>query len=160
MDWNTVSDCLKHTSTRIEVEKNLFTGGKFKIRLRQDFGIEQIIPSTSHGYPLLNIIDLFAGLAAFSYEKYDQFIHWEKGQSTQKTLFQDIKDEVGVQPSNISIERFKVLNSFNLDCKNHTLGVSLKSKKGLWTPNPAKPLNFWMYEARHPLDRAPQRGGQ
>lgn len=160
MDWNTVRDCLKHVSTSLEVEQNLFTGGKFKIRLRRDFGIEQINPSSSHKHPLLNIIDLFAGLAAFSYEKYDQFSQWERKQSSQKLLFQDINDKTEIQASRISMERFKVLNSFNLDCKNHKLGVSLKSKGGLWTPNPANPMNFWIYKAQHPLDQAPQKDSQ
>jgi len=160
MDWNTVADCLKHASTRIEREKSLFTGGKFKIRLERDFAIEQISPSTSQKHPLLNIIDLFAGIACFSYERYNQFAQWERGQSSQKTLFQNANDNAGVQTSHISIERFKVLNSFNLDCKNRRLGISLKSKKGLWTPDPANPLNFWLYKAQHPLDQAPQRGRQ
>lgn len=159
MDWDTVGDCLKHVSARLVVEQDLFSGEKFKIRLQRDFGIGEISPSTSRAHPLLNVIDLFAGLAAFSYEKYDQFAKWERNHSHQKTLFHDANGENDFHASHISEERFKVLSCFNSDCKNNKLGVSL-SEGGLRTPNPARPINFWLYKAQHPLDQAPQKGWQ
>jgi hypothetical protein len=157
MDWNTVKDCLKHVSTSREVVKDLFTGGKFKIRLKQDFGICQINPSSADEHPLLNVIDLFAGLAAFSYEKYDLYERWERKQSPQQKLFQEENEGKDVQVSRISKERFKVLNLFNSNCKKNRLGVSFENKRGLWTPNPSNPMNFWLYKAQHPLDQAPRR---
>jgi len=160
MDWNTVEDCLKNVSTSLEIKKNLFTGGKFKVLLKRDFGIIQIKPSSSCEHPLLNIIDLFAGLAAFSYEKYDSYERWARNQSPQKELFGKENEENGVRISRISEERFKVLYLFNSECKKHRLGVSLKTKRGLWTPNPSNPINFWIYEVQHSLDQAPRRGAQ
>jgi hypothetical protein len=50
-----------------------------------------------------------------------------------------------------------VLKKFDETCKERKLGVSLKTKKGLWTPDPQRPINFWLYEPQHPEDKAPQK---
>lgn len=158
MDWDTVRDCLENVSTSFEIERSLFTGNKFKVRLRHEFGIDQINPASPNEHPTLQLSDLFAGLACFSHEKFDLFARWERNQFTQGSLFCDEDDETAVKPSRISKERFKVLCEFNRACKARKFGVSLKEKKGLWTPKPANPINFWIYKPQHPLDRAPLRG--
>jgi len=52
-------------------------------------------------------------------------------------------------------ERCFVLNELDRRCKKHRLGVSLRMRGRLHTPDPARPLNFWWYEAQTPLDTAP-----
>lgn len=56
--------------------------------------------------------------------------------------------------SHWEIGQFRIFNSL---CKQQRSAVSLKSNRGLWTPNPVNPLNFWMYEPQHPEDRAPTK---
>lgn len=155
MNWQTVEDCLGNVAKRVEVDDSLFTSGKFRIRLRQEFSIEEIQAVASGNHPLLQLADLFAGLAVFSREKYGMYREWKDRNSGQAKLFDDGNGTDA--PSRSSQERFQVLAKLSDLSKKHRLDVSLEIKQGLWTPNPKKPLNFWMYEPQHPLDKAPQR---
>jgi len=156
MDWDTVQDCLESVSTRVEMERSLFTQGTFRPRLRSEFGIEQIQPVPSSQHSLLQLADLFAGLAVFSREKFPKYQEWLSISSAQMPLMSH------AQPADTSFsrsekERFQVLSEFNQMCKQRKLGVSLESKEGLWTPDPRNPINFWPYEPQHPEDKAPTR---
>jgi len=158
LDWETMREYLENasvTSVTVERERSLFTGGEFRIRLRREFGIEEIRPIPSDQHPLLQLADLFAGLAAFSHEKFDEYQEWLHTVSPQPPLVNEAK--ACVDPSRASQERFQVLKKFDEACKKRKLGVSLKTKQGLWTPNPQNPINFWLYEPQHPEDKAPQK---
>jgi len=155
LDWETVKDCLEAKSTSIEVDCTLFPVGGFKERLRREFGIEEIQPVSSGDHPLLQLADLFAGLAVFSRDRFGDYQKWLKDKLPQVYLFEDADHPS--DSSRRSRERFPVLNSFNEACKQRKLGVSLKTKRGLWTPDPKNPINFWKYEPQHPEDKAPQK---
>jgi hypothetical protein len=153
LDWETVKDCLEAKSTSIKVDCTLFPVGGFKVSLRREFGIEEIQPVLSGDHPLLQLADLFAGLAVFSRHRFADYQKWLKDKSPQKLFFEDA--EHPSDSSRSSQERFQVLNSFDDACKQKNLGVSLKTNRGLWTPDPKNPINFWMYEPQHPEDKAP-----
>jgi hypothetical protein len=156
MDWQTVEDCLSAASAHVEVESSLFTGGKFSLRLRREFAVEDIVQSASKNAPLLQVADLFAGLAVFSREKFREYQQWLQSISPQQYLF---ANALGLtNPSKKSASRFEVLKHFDEECKKRSLGVSLRTKQGLWTPNPNNLINFWLYEPQHPGDKAPTRG--
>lgn len=157
MNWQAVEDCLQSVAQQYAVDRSLFTGGKFRVRLRREFGIEEIRPVSSGRHPLLQLADLFAGMAVFSRNKFPQYRTWlsEREREGQSDLFAD--DGRQVEASRSMRARFEVLRHFDSLCKKHKLGVSLKSRQGLWTPKPENPLNFWLYEAQHPLDKAPRR---
>ncbi len=155
LDWETVQDCLANKSSSVELERSLFTGGQFRMRLRREFGIEEIQPVSSGAHPLLQLADLFAGLAVFSRDKFDEYHRWAQATSPQACLFDE--SEASDAPSRSSRERFQVLKALDELCKERKLGVSLKTNHGLWTPQPQNPINFWMYEAQHPKDKAPQK---
>lgn len=155
-----VKDFLDRVDTTVEVCQDLFAGGKLKIRLRKEFHIYEIRPISSVSNPLLQLADLFAGLAVFSWTHYNTFKQWQEKQKGQLILFSSDNDKKLVENKNISRslqERCLVLSSFNGICKAKKLGVSLETRKGLWTPNPENPINFWLYEPQHPLDKAPTR---
>jgi len=160
MDWETVKDCLDAVSTRIELERSLLTGGDFRFRLKRDFGIEEITPGNSREHPLLQLADLFAGLAVFSRDKYDGYQGWLKATSAQKQLIIEdtIEDTKIPNPSRSARERFQVLKAFDEECKGRKLGVSLQTNRGLWTPKPQNPINFWIYEPQSPEDKARTKG--
>jgi len=147
MDWKTVKDCLDSVSITTEVECSLFTGGRFCHRLRREFGIEEICPVSSADNPLLQLADLFAGLAVFSWDKFDEYQKWLETMSPQQPLF--AQAEVLKDLSRSSRERFQVLKEFDDLCK--------KREGGLRTFQPSNPINFWMYVPQHPQDRAPVR---
>jgi hypothetical protein len=155
LNWETVEDCIKNVSTTVDVVRSLFTGGKFRIRLRREFGLEEIQPVSSGKHPLLQLADLFAGLAVFSREKFREYQMWNEATSQQKRLFDEADAAKG--PSRSSGERFILLKKFDALCKQKRLGVSLNTKQGLWTPKPENPINFWLYEPQHPEDIAPQK---
>lgn len=156
MDWQTVEDCLQNVAGRIERERSLFTGGRFQLRLRREFGIEEIRSVSSSDQPLLQLADLFAGMAVFSREQFNEYQKWLNQTGSQLKFFEDQDDTP--RASGSSKERFQVLQHFDVTCKSRRLGVSLKKKRGLWTPSPDNPLNFWMYKPQHPEDKAPRRG--
>lgn len=149
MDWQKVEDCLKSAGRRLVGERSLFG-----VRLQKEFSLQEIVSVRSVNHPLLQLADLFCGMAVFSREKFDEYQGWLEANCNQLHLTGDTPD---VRPSRSSKERFEVLKTFDEGCKKHCIGVSIKQKRGLWTPNPENPLNFWMYRAQHPLDRAPQR---
>ncbi|MHB2153726.1 DUF3800 domain-containing protein [Calditrichota bacterium GD2] len=151
IDWDTIKDYLKRASESIEIEQSLLTQGKILLSIKQEFGIEEILPVSSKEHSLVQLVDLFAGMAVFSYDKFDEYHIWLKNTSQQTSLF----EEDSLKTSKGSIERFKVFNQLDRLCKKYRLGVSLRSRKGLWTANPANPINFWLYEPQHPKDKAP-----
>ena len=137
----------------MEIDSSLFAGNGFRIRLRKEFGIAEIEHVTSAGHPLLQLADLFAGLAVFSRDKYESYVQWCTKSSLQARLFED--GQQSSSQSRSERERFQVLKQFDAECKSRKLGVSLRTKKGLWTPDPTSPPNFWLYEPQHPRDKAP-----
>lgn len=155
MDWDTIKDCLESVSEGIEVEHSLLTKGKIYIIFRRDFGLEEICPVSSKYHPLLQLADLFAGMAVFSREKFEAYQAWLHKNNAQAQLFHC--NDSPVSFSRREHERFQVLHAFDRMCKNRKLGVSLTTNRGLRTPNPKNPLNFWLYEVQHPWDKAPTR---
>jgi hypothetical protein len=125
------------------------------VRLRREFRIVEITAANSTRSPLVQVADLFGGLAVFSREKFDEYDLWLKETSAQAWLFE--RGDSAPDPSRSSRERFQVLAKFDGLCKKRKLGVSLKTKRGLWTPNPENPVNFWPYEPQHAEDKAPQK---
>jgi hypothetical protein len=155
MAWDTVRDYLENVAVRLELEWSLLTQSQFRIRLRREFGLEEIRPVSSQQHRLLQLADLFAGMAVFSRNQFDAYQAWLAANSKQARLFEE--PEESAEPSRSSRERFLVLQHFDECCKQRKLGVSLKTKCGLWTPKPENPLNFWMYEPQHSEDKAPTK---
>ncbi|MEJ5349032.1 MAG: DUF3800 domain-containing protein [Desulfosoma sp.] len=155
MDWKTLQDCLDNVADRLEVERSVFTAGQFRIGLRREFGLEEISSVSSQEQPLLQLADLFAGMAVFSRYQFDAYQKWLVVREPQLRLFDDCNESSDASPS--SMERFLVLQHLDEGCKKRKLGVSLRRKRGLWTPDPKNPINFWMYEPQHPEDKAPTK---
>jgi len=163
IDWMTIQACLANAAVSIDLAPDGKEG--FRLQLRREFRIEEINPVTSTEHPpLLQIADLFAGIAVFSRDKFQEYTEWKLNSTGQSRLsqFSSIEDSITNQcsnnVSNKDHERFCVLQYFDSLCKKAKLGVSLKERKGLWTPNPENPINFWPYEPQHPSDKAPLRG--
>ncbi len=151
MDWDEVQDFLDMASITFVPSKPL-TRPFFKGRLKKEFSIEQIVSVKSEDHPLLQVADLFAGIAIFSRENYRKYKEWER--SRTPTLFDDEQEQ---KWSRREIERFTVISELDRLCKKKKLGVSLNKKSGFWTPNPVNPINFWLYEPQHSADKAPRR---
>ncbi len=92
-------------------------------------------------------------MAVFSRDQFEAYEAWLAESSGQLRLYEGRDEETSVSRS--PKERFEVLRHFDEACKEQKLGVSLKTKKGLWTPDPKNPINFWIYEPQHLADKAP-----
>lgn len=148
--WDTIQACLESKSYEF---KDKSIDGSFSIQLRREFNIEEIQPITETDPVLISVADLFAGMAVYSRERFKNFESWVTKNQTTLSVEENNRPKISRRDE----ERFQVLNYFNSICKKSNLGVSLKRGKGLWTPNPENPINFWLYEPQHPNDKAPLR---
>ena len=125
----------------------------FKLRIKKEFHIEETSPCVSHDEPIAQVADLFAGLAVFSWNKYDQYEAWVRQNDLQMQMFPGPP----VIMSRSEKERFPFLRYVDDQCKKNKMGISLRSFRGLKTINPNMPINFWLYESQSDEDKAPVR---
>jgi hypothetical protein len=151
IDWKTVNQCLSAVGRHRQYIDSPLFGGFFADRYYQ---IQELCPVESHRTPCCQVADLFAGLSVFSKIHYDQYEKWIEKDIPSLQLYR----EEEIETTNREENRFRVLKDFNAECKTRKLGVSLKTRRCLCTPDPNNRLNFWHYEPQHELDRAPQRG--
>jgi hypothetical protein len=152
LNWETVSDFLDVAG--VAPASTLQEPALFHIRLRHEFHIEEVEELDSKENPLCQVADFLAGMSVFSRHRFNAYCCWKERQHGQLRLF---PDDPPVCLSNSDGERCRVLDYMNTSCKDHGLGVSLKTRQGLWTPDPNNPINFWFYEPQHPEDKAPAR---
>ena len=126
-------------------------------KIRQAWMVERIREVNSLDCNLVQIPDLFAGLGSFSWTQYPKFKEWERLNRGQMTLFPQTSD---ICLSNSDRERCNVLHRLYSTCNDCGLTMSINHKKGLWTPNPGTPINFWFYESRFVGDTAPTKENQ
>ena len=108
---------------------------------------------------LVQLADLFAGMARFSREETQQCVQWLNSRVNKDQLrLPNFLDSTGVEDETTAIRqnRFQLIGKFDTLCKRHKLGVSLRKKGYLWTPDYRNPINFWNYEPQHEYDKAPR----
>lgn len=106
--------------------------------------IERIIPSVSHQEPLIQLADVFVGLAVFSRASFDMYEQWLVDRPTSE----DEPESEDGAPERISgslRQRLLVLDTWYTLAKAHSLGVSLRSQRGLKTYQPDAPITFAWY---------------
>ncbi len=153
IEWETIEDYLETNSIGIEIEPPLLSSDGFRLRLKREFGVEDIQPVDSKAHPFIHLADLFAGMAVFSHEKYHAYRSWLESSYQPNLLMERDQEEL----SNRDQERFHLMKEFDKMCKQRKLRVSLKHSKGFRTYDPKMPINFWLYEPQHPNDKAPTR---
>ena len=113
--------------------------------------ITSITPCHSHEYPLIQLADLFAGLAVYSRGSYDTYERWltlppdqrlrepeESGPSLSASFHFSASDRV----------RCRLLDEFYTRCKQGYLGVSLRTRRGLFSADSSAPLAFHWWTPR------------
>lgn len=155
LDWITVHDYLDTAGISIEITNSLFDEKPFSIRLSQDFQIIQIKEVSSTLEPVCQVVDLFAGIGAYSHTAFSKYSHWLDSENGQLRLEIDIHEILSL--SNSERERFKIMKYLDDKCKTRRFHVSLKTANGFKTFDPKFPINFWPYEPQHPEDKAPTK---
>ena len=154
--WDAVVKYLNRTSLDIP-RPNLLTLFETEGTDRS-FRFQSVEPLDSAGEPLIQLADLFAGMARFMREEGQECVQWldsqRKREQPRLPQFECSDDEID-EPTKTRQNRFRLVGQLNELCKRLRLGVSLRGRKYLWTPNPCYPINFWNYEPQHEYDKAP-----
>jgi hypothetical protein len=118
------------------------------------FAVIEVAPVTSHDEPLVQVADVFAGLAVYSRTSFDTWRSWHEASQPQLSF------EPPVEPtlSNRHAQRCPLVSLVNDYCKSRAWTVALSSTRGFETRDWSRgPVNFWFYRPQHEDDRAPTR---
>jgi hypothetical protein len=105
----------------------------------------------SHEYPLIQLADLFAGLAVYSRGSYDTYERWLTLSPEQRLREPEESSTPFSAPFQFSASdrvRCRLLDEFFTRCKQGYLGVSLRTRRGLFTADPSLPLVFRWWSPR------------
>ncbi len=143
IDWNLIEEILPNDGINNTEELSFCTVCLTKVFIKE---------SNTSENALIQIADIFAGLARTSYKDYDNYEKWlNRGQAS---LFPDEE----FNQIDISVKdrhRFIIYKFIDGKCKRKSWSVSLKSKNGFYSYDKTKPLNFWFYKPQHEEDKAP-----
>ena len=106
--------------------------------------IERIIPCVSHQEPLIQLADVFVGLAVFSRASFDVYEQWLVDHPTGEDE-PECEDSAPMRISGSLRQRLLVLDTWYTLAKARSLGVSLRSQRGLKTYQPDAPITFAWY---------------
>lgn len=153
-NWVAIKDYLN--STKLPRKE----AGLLKLFLdeRINLNFTKVEQKKSHAEPLIQLADLFAGFSWFSIlsgEECLSFIEKEINKY-QGFLFEESENKTE-NYAKVKVNRFLLIKRLYDLCKENKLGVSLKTNKRLYTPNPNNPINFWKYEPQGEYDKAPTR---
>lgn len=142
--WNQIISLLNRTSL-----------ARFKARLlqllenndpSQSFKFSSVKELGSSCEPLIQLADLFAGMARFSREEGEQCVQWldSWGNKAQLRLSGLLNGGYSVSDATRTKRaRFELIGKFDKLCKRYKMRVSLRTNKCLWTFDPTYPVNFW-----------------
>jgi len=114
----------------------------------RSYGVVSVRPAVSGKHTLIQVCDLFAGLAAFSWQNAEPYRIWNTHR--RPTLFS--LHERTKRSARMTL-RFELLQYARLQWKKWICPTEV----GLRTRNPASPINFWLYRPQHHRDKAPFR---
>ncbi len=112
-------------------------------------------PTDSAEAPLVQVADLFSGVASVAAENYERFCEWQRDKSPTESLFA----HEGNRPSRSQEPKCEFLDALYEECKRRQYGISLRTERMLQTRGQYTPLNFWPYTPQRTDDRAPTKGG-
>ncbi len=152
IDWTELQDCLTGKTRK---EREAPQQSAFSVTTGQRRSLE-VVQGSSFEDVLIQAADLFAGMAAFSWNEALRHREWLIDQSSQLRLIPQCSD---VTVSNSASEKHKVLKAFAALRPNYVVFRS-DCEEGLITYGPQNPINFWKYTPQGEYDKAPVRYGQ
>lgn len=159
IDWQTIHKCLHYTGEKKDLEYTLF--GSY---IQKNFSIKSFKEKESHEEILIQIPDLFSGMASYIRLNFDRYEIWEKyKEPPQLSLFgsEDNKNqEDEIKFSKKENSSYELIYNFNNICKAMSMGVSLKKTRGFKTFQPNRKINFWPYSPIGDYDKAPTKNSK
>ena len=156
VNFDTLRDCINNKMLQPPIAPSLELIVSSR-RIEALETVKDIREAESDEEPLVQLADLFAGMARFSREKGIECCNWLATYGNpEQPPFPDLLVQLGIQDYGKSDEcRFKLITELCRVCKKHRLGVNIDKRKYLWTPDPTSPINFWPYEPQGEYDKAP-----
>jgi hypothetical protein len=155
VSWNTLKSYLSAKDTQSTEELSFSadtpTSESFGVSIRRLFKVAEITSCRSQEMCLTQLADLFAGMGAFSRERFNDYRSWKRNLGYASTLF----DGTARQDSTPGLEeKYHVLSHLEEKLFELAFPVALDQTNGLRTLDPSVPVNFWWYEAQSRLDKA------
>lgn len=144
LKWEKIEEILPNDGIYNTKELSFYTLNQSKVFINE---------SNTDENALIQIADIFAGLARTSYIDYEKYEKWLN--RYQQSLFPDENFDLVV--TNREKHRFIIYEFIDKYSKRKSWSVSLKTNKGFSTFDMSKPLNFWFYEPQHEYDKAPRK---
>lgn len=152
--WDDIRVFLDAGCSDVCAEEPVWSPESIESFVKHEYGIAGISPKRSHDEPLIQLADLFVGMAVYSRDDYQKCMEWLKQLDCKSDLFgREPNPEIAF--ASADRERLRFLCEFDKKCKSNKMSISLKSSKGLQTRSPSSPLNFWFYKPQHEMDQAP-----
>lgn len=143
IDWDLIEEILPNDGIHNTKELSFCTVCFSKVFIKE---------SNTSENALIQIADIFAGLARTSYKDYGNYEKWlNRGQTSLFPGEELNQIDISVKDEH----RFIIYQFIDEKCKRKSWSVSLKSNKGFYTYEKRKPLNFWFYKPQHEEDKAP-----
>jgi hypothetical protein len=155
MNWDTLGSYLSVKDTQ-DMEEPSFridehSSESFGSSIKRLFKIAEITECHAQEMCLTQLADLFAGMGAFSREKFNEYRSWKRNQGYISTLFEAPANSMSTTSL---LEKYQVLSHFEAKIAQLDLPVALDQTGGLRTLDPSIPLNFWWYEGKSRYDKA------
>jgi len=151
-DWKPLERSLQYPSRNMKASTRLLpdqcSQPHASARLR-------VTPGNPQKQPLIQIADLFAGMAVFSWSEHAKYENWKTRESGQQSMFGEASE---LKFSSSQAYKARVLQCFDVEHLIRLHGVTHCRGEGLRTRDPSAPINFWMYVPQHEDDKAPRRG--
>jgi hypothetical protein len=155
IDWDETAKYLNATSL---YRTNLQQPELVQVASCEELQFGRIEQVDSVRDPLVQLADLFAGMARYSHEDGRQCVQWlESRVSKWQSRFK------GLCPTNSASDvrtrkrvcAYQLIGQLYKLCRQHKLYVSIREKGYLWTRICSNPVNFWPYEPQGSYDKAP-----
>lgn len=138
MDWEFLQMLLRRNSVRYDYNNNYIIDS-------HEIYIQE---SSTEKHNLIQIADIFAGIARSSYEYYDDYEFYDP----QQTRLMPLKKISRRQKYRFEI--YKIIKKWG---EEHSYQISINSKRGFYSFNQDAPINFWFYIPQHKNDKAPTK---
>lgn len=138
MDWEFLQMLLRNNSTKYDYNNNYIIDSH-EIYIKE---------SSTEKHNLIQIADIFAGIARTSYEDYNDYEFY----NPQQTRLVPLKKISRRQKYRFEI--YKIIKKWG---EEHKYQISINKKRGFNSFNQDAPINFWFYIPQRLDDKAPTK---
>ncbi len=154
VDWMTLERCLYWK--RWASDENLLTQCGETQGFREFYNVQEIRLVQSHEFLLVQLADMFAGLSTYSYSAVEKYLQWKEDHDVNLKLFDS--GDLGLERipfSKNDEQRLPILHHICQEAEKSKFQLNIGYRRGLYSSNPRKPLNFWLYTPQRSEDKAP-----